>query len=872
MASGPIRAAARRLGDRLRSTPPPPCAAVLGAGGSGKSGLVDELVLARSFAGLPTVRVNVSPFRPDAGADAFAVLEPGTVLVVDDAQWLAPALLDQLAARAEEAVDMASSVVVALRPQLDSPAAARLVELAAAHGALVRLGPLDDDELVAGLTELLSSPPDPELVDRVRRDTGGNPLLVDRLVRAWLDDGLIVRGALDPELGGAEVSQAFCDALLGRLARLDAAARTALAALCVLGGDEGARLQLAVRQPAAVTELTLWGLVADGVVVAPVLAAAAPRLLDAAQMAQGAALAAQLAGELGGAPDDVAAHHWAARAQGAEALASYLAAGDHLLGGDPDAALDWYDRAFALDASSVAARAGRAAAAAACGDAAAALTDAQAVLRERPDDPVAAAVVAAVFAQQGLWRDAARTLNLVRAHPRRPDAFWRWQAVCCSALAGDWAAARHGAAALEADAAVPDPLTGVVAKAATALLDSPSRDADQLRSVLAGLREVAAFGAVHNVAAEAALSPHELGAAVALGAGELLLARQLLAVDDGNGIRQVEVGRLGRWVELRLGSSLAAGRAVDTVDGGGTGSEPGDASPAAPAPGSAGSGPGGSADAPAAPLVALALDAVVARRSGDVNVGGAVAKRLAAVVATAQLDLLNLDAASELAVLARRFGPPGAAAELARRTDAVLASVDEAPLWAARVHWSRLEAAVAVRSVDEIAARRGPIEQAAAVLAGLTPLALAAEAWAAVMGAGASGSDEHASLVDAAVAGLRDAEMAWEAAHLAGQAAIRVEDGQRAKSLLGQARSLRSRSGSSDGDRGAVTPAGLSEREVEVGQLVLDGLTHKAVGEALFISPKTVEHHVAHIRQKLGVTTRAEFRAALRDDLAALDG
>jgi DNA-binding NarL/FixJ family response regulator len=56
----------------------------------------------------------------------------------------------------------------------------------------------------------------------------------------------------------------------------------------------------------------------------------------------------------------------------------------------------------------------------------------------------------------------------------------------------------------------------------------------------------------------------------------------------------------------------------------------------------------------------------------------------------------------------------------------------------------------------------------------------------------------------------------------------------------------------------------LSERELEVGTLVLDGLTHKEIGAQLYISPKTVEHHVAKIRQKLGVSTRAELLVALR--------
>ncbi|WP_132975916.1 helix-turn-helix domain-containing protein, partial [Pseudonocardia dioxanivorans] len=56
----------------------------------------------------------------------------------------------------------------------------------------------------------------------------------------------------------------------------------------------------------------------------------------------------------------------------------------------------------------------------------------------------------------------------------------------------------------------------------------------------------------------------------------------------------------------------------------------------------------------------------------------------------------------------------------------------------------------------------------------------------------------------------------------------------------------------------------LSEREREVAKLVLEGLTYKQVGERLFISAKTVEHHVARMRQRLGSGSRGELFAHLR--------
>ncbi len=52
-------------------------------------------------------------------------------------------------------------------------------------------------------------------------------------------------------------------------------------------------------------------------------------------------------------------------------------------------------------------------------------------------------------------------------------------------------------------------------------------------------------------------------------------------------------------------------------------------------------------------------------------------------------------------------------------------------------------------------------------------------------------------------------------------------------------------------------PSGLSEREVEVLRLICRGGTKKEVASSLNLSPSTVDHHVRHIYEKVGVTTRA---------------
>ena len=53
----------------------------------------------------------------------------------------------------------------------------------------------------------------------------------------------------------------------------------------------------------------------------------------------------------------------------------------------------------------------------------------------------------------------------------------------------------------------------------------------------------------------------------------------------------------------------------------------------------------------------------------------------------------------------------------------------------------------------------------------------------------------------------------------------------------------------------------LSRREREVAALVADGLTNREIGARLFISERTVDGHLEHIREKLAVNSRAQVAA-----------
>jgi two-component system, NarL family, response regulator DegU len=50
----------------------------------------------------------------------------------------------------------------------------------------------------------------------------------------------------------------------------------------------------------------------------------------------------------------------------------------------------------------------------------------------------------------------------------------------------------------------------------------------------------------------------------------------------------------------------------------------------------------------------------------------------------------------------------------------------------------------------------------------------------------------------------------------------------------------------------------LTRRECEVLQLLADGKSNRGIGEALFISEKTVKNHVSNILQKMNVNDRTQ--------------
>jgi DNA-binding CsgD family transcriptional regulator len=264
-------------------------------------------------------------------------------------------------------------------------------------------------------------------------------------------------------------------------------------------------------------------------------------------------------------------------------------------------------------------------------------------------------------------------------------------------------------------------------------------------------------------------------------------------------------------------------------------------------------------------LLRTALQAGLARRSGDVAAMREVWPAVQEHLARRAVDLLAVELVEELAVTAARLRQRRNTEALLAALDAAAAGLDPHTPWRVPLAWTRLQVAAATDDADDAAAAAAAFDDLTITGAGPRHAAMleAGRQWSAVLRGDVD--EERVTDVAATLAGV---QLPWEASRLVGQAGVRTTDPAVARRLLEKARDLAGAEPPTAAAPSGPAAAGLSEREVEVSRLVLAGRTHREIGAQLYIAPKTVEHHVARIRAKLGATTRAEFIASLRHVLA----
>ena len=266
-----------------------------------------------------------------------------------------------------------------------------------------------------------------------------------------------------------------------------------------------------------------------------------------------------------------------------------------------------------------------------------------------------------------------------------------------------------------------------------------------------------------------------------------------------------------------------------------------------------------------------AIDVGIARRAENTADLVAAWRRARVTLLHVTVDLYSLLPLGELAVAAARLRDTDRVTAHLADAWALLERLGEPPLWSTLLHWSAIQAAILADRPADVAPHAAALVRAADGDRTAAVLASGGRAWMSVLG-----GQVDALAVESAARAFEPVGLAWEGSRLAGHASARAAERRDMVRLLACARDLHPTSDpavlpddvAGDLDRAPdATSHGLTAREQQIARLVLDGRTYWEIGEAVFISPRTVEHHVARMRRRLGVASRSELLVRLREQL-----
>jgi DNA-binding CsgD family transcriptional regulator len=828
--------AARDIVAALTAAPGEPVKLLVSGGiGSGKSSVLAAVRSALRSAGVTVLT------RPPRSGD-----EPGAAVVIDDAHLLDDGELEQLV---ELVADPASTVVVATEPLAHRPALRALATAIERENPVVSIGALSLPDVTHMATEILGATPAPEFVRALMVSTAGLPFLVQPAIAAT--------ATRDEEALAAAIEEAASYALIERLRRLDEPALDTMLVTSLspeLGPDDVAAT---LRVGAQDAQLLVDRARASGLIepshsqmflrsvhrcIAQILGAARHHDTETALLVsqiESSTLSADLALRL--------AEHGLRDDRLADAL-SNIAADNHR---QPARAARLYRAAKEAGATKLNSR--LADALALTGDCATAGRIADELLGSQDPAERAAAVriAASIAVHDG---SAAQAADLFRWLGPYPDAFVGAAGAIVSLAVGDLPAAR---AALGAESAGPPTSTSRAARSLAEGLMS-SLEAPYPAAVARLGQAITAEQQPTGVAPD---TPAALVTLAALHGGDPVRARSVIgravrASLEDNPDNTAFIARRHRlllgWVRMLDGHLSAATADVTAV--------------------------AADTDSTATlhrrdALWAAALQTAIARRSGD---SGALQRHwyaAAEVLAEYSMDLYSLLPLGELWVAAARLRQVDRLQHTIDEAFALLQSLGNPLLWSVPLHWAGVHAGILANSPDAVA----PHGQALTAAAGQSPfakaLSTAGRTWLRVL-ADHVDTDE----VGAAARALSQFGLTWDATRLAGQAALHTPDGRVSGAMLQLARDLKQATaldatptaGVADvADTGAPGPSRtsstkLSDREREVAELLLLGMPYRDIGTQLFISAKTVEHHVARIRRRLGAESRSEMLSMLR--------
>ncbi len=845
---------------------------VIGAGATGRTHLLTSW--AQESADEPTLLTG-SPLAPITADEVAAALESSPdLLVIDDLQWCEAEALAAVATAARS-----TTVYASRRPTSGTEADAEALELV---GELLtrtepahRLGLLDVEAFASALAHLRN-----EAAQRQGEKAGGALATeeVDRLHAATAGSAGFAADAVANNWNGDldAVSAGLTDAVNSRIRRAGKHAARLVALWATLGAD-GSNESLStalgalaedVDPSVAEREARAGGLVADDGSLIPIVTACAGADMTEAERAN---LHDRLAQAMANTDPMSAADHLLVGSGEVDNAAQILASAAMTLAvTEPRRAPAFIDRAehLGLPASE--------------GSLLRALSSFHA---GAPD--ALAHLDAAHTASEGATDDRSAVLGY-----GIDNRDLRFESAADRPITGDLAEPLQGLAlglagkpVAPGDTSKLTPLSRVMANLSDAvhhLAEGSSTEAIGSFSTAADdydrLRPTAPFG----------VTPHTLGALAALVIGDLsvveILTTQALEQSSG-GSGEALTHRLvqayGRLIGGDYGDALAVLRehAID-VDGDGSG----EAAPKADDMDDLedleddADASNSTSSSPAHPtllsqrdrLLLASLEAAIARRSGDTGRLRSAWRRAEEALIRPSATWLLADPFAELLAAGARLGDTRRVEPIVEQLLAQGVSLPATGPGPVAGHWLRMQIAIA----SEDAAG---VHETAKLMAELQPSdersrirIEAAGIWSKIMG---HNDPDIAAPAEEEVVGVAERLSAvgdgWEASRLLGQAALDEPDAKAARRMLELARISASEHVDESSGEG-LSALGLSERESEVALLVVEGRTHKEVGAQLFISPKTVEHHVAKIRQKVGASSRAELLSIIREAVGNL--
>ena len=810
---------------------------VFGVGGVGKSTLLDELDGYYRAAG-----VEVRRGHRELGSHA---IRGRGVVLVDDAHELDDSALNDIHSLVGQ---RELNLVVAYRSWPQPPALVRLAGVLERHHPSVVLGPFHREAVSAELAAALGEPAPPGFVDQVLQMTAGMPWLVRRVAATMADR----THTLDVDI--------VMDRLGFELDMMNPEVRELLLALTV-GFDLSGRVPDTLERGGAkiddlVAEARAAGLIRPDGRLIPLIERT---LLHTTPVHHIRTLQRSLldnVDERGSGFIETARALARSGLQDARVAQGLARAGDDALCTEPRLASALYEEALEAGADSISLAARRAQAFSAMGelDKSNRILDKLFAHRNPPDLTRAADVAVSVWARRGMLArgaDIYRWLGPDRVGPSAPLA--AVALIGAGDLDGADAMLRGGAPEGSAT------LSAVAARlAGQGIRQSIGELADDALPLLIRASDLmSASGAV----VPSPDYPAALAAIVALHSGELGVADSILdsALEHGQGgqTARPRLLLLRAWASMQADRPDRAWAAIEEVTTIRTDLVQRDE------------------------LLRRAIEVGLARRADDAPGLVLAWQRARECVLHASVDLYSLMPLEELVVAAARLREAGRLQSHLTQAWELLRQLGDPPLWSIRLHWSGVQAAILTERPSDLAPHAAALVRASRHNHLALVLAAAGRTWLSVL----AGAFDVPS-VESAARGLASVGLTWDGSRLAGHAAGRSEERKDMARLLACARDLHPGSAIATGPptaaqrTGEFEPAralvgsgrdesGMSAREREIARLVLEGKTYREIGEAIFISPRTAEHHIARIRSRLGASNRSELLTRLR---VALDG